>query len=287
MKDNQIENINRYLDNEMSANERKAFEEQLRNDEELAQGMAFFKDFNGYVERQKPELRQDLSDFGDKYIVDPNKNKEKFPRWTLIPILLLIAIIGYFSFFYKKNTPQQKTPPTEIETQSSTNKLEENSNDNSNKNPEETEIIEEQKPNPSELLINQPIAVLDKADFEPNPILEAEIKEAYRETMLEDSTILSAPAPDAEFKFGANITILVEGLTTVSPDYVLNIYSNRPFDFENDYPILNTPMSVKTENNQYRFRFNGNLPLERGLYYLVIKRDDLIEVLYISRFTVK
>ena len=289
MKDNQIENINKYLDNEMSINERTVFEKQLRNDKELAEELAFYKDFHGFAERRKPALRQDLSDLGDKFIIEPNKNKRVFSFWILIPILLLTAMIGYFSFFYKNNISQINTPPTDIETQLPTNNPEENSDDNSNENAEEP--IETPKPNnepnPSELPINQPIAALDKADFERNSILEDVIKETYRETLVQDSTILSAPAPDAEFKFGANIPIFVEGLTTVSPSYVINIYSNRSFDIENDFPVLNAPMNGKAENGKYRFRFNGEVPLKRGLYYLVIKKDDLIEVLYISRFTVK
>ena len=78
MKDNQIENINKYLDNEMSINERTVFEKQLRNDKELAEELAFYKDFHGFAERRKPALRQDLSDLGDKFIIEPNKNKRVF-----------------------------------------------------------------------------------------------------------------------------------------------------------------------------------------------------------------
>lgn len=289
MNDNRTENINRYLDNEMSDDERRAFEEQLRNDEELAQDLAFFKDFHGYAERKKPKLRQDLSDLGDKYIIEPNKKKSAFPRWILVPLLLLAAIGIYFSFFYKKNTVQENTSPTEVETQLPTNNSEENiddsSDDNSNENVEEP--VEQQKTNTPEFPQNQPIAALDEADFAPNPILEAEIKEMFRATTVEDSTVLSSPKLDAIFKFDDNIRLLVEGLTTVSPNYVINIYSNRPFDFENDYPILNAPVNGKAENSQYRFRFRGNIPLKKGLYYLVIKQEDLIEVLHISRFTVK
>ena len=289
MNENQIENINRYLDNEMSVNERTAFEKQLRNDEELVEELAFYKDFHGYAERRKPVLRQDLSDLGDKFIIEPNKNKRTFPYWILIPILLFTAIIFYFLFFYKNNAAQDNTPPTDIETQLPTDNPEGNSEENSNENPEEP--IEEPRnnneSNSPELPITQPIAALNEADFERNPILEDVIRETYRETVVEDSTILSAPAPDAEFKFGTSIPIFVEGLTTVSPNYVINIYSNRSFDVENDFPILNVPMNGTAENGKYRFRFNGEIPLKKGLYYLVIKKDDLIEVLHISRFTVK
>ncbi|MGB0862639.1 MAG: anti-sigma factor family protein [Saprospiraceae bacterium] len=293
MNENQLENINRYLDNEMSVEERKAFEKQLRNDEELTEELEFYKDFHGYAERRKPALRQDLSDFGDKYIIEPNKKKSAFSYWISIPILLLIAIVCYFLFFQKDNPIQGNTVPTNTETQLPTNnseeKIENNSEDNSNKDSEESvdEPKKNNEPNSPKPSINQPIAALNKADFEPNPILEAVIKETYRETVVQDSTILSAPAPDEEFKFGSSIPILVEGLTTVSPNYVINIYSNRSFDVENDFPILNAPISAKAENGQYRFRFNGNIPLKKGLYYLVIKKDNLIEIIHISRFTVK
>jgi hypothetical protein len=289
MDENQFNNIVRYLDNEMPIEERTAFEEQLRNDEELAQELAFQQDFHGYLERRKPDLRKDLKHFADEFITEPD-NKRTFPFWIILPTLLFLAVISYFIFFYNNNSTSENLPPTsDTETQISDDINNENEDQNSSDEKTEPDNNSESNDNSEEpqLPPNQPIASLDKADFERNPILEAVIEETYRETVSEDTTILTAPKPDAEFKFGNTIPIFVNGLTTISPSYVLTIYSNRSFDIENDFPILNVPLNGSTENGKYRFQFNGNVPLKKGLYYLIIKRENLIDVIHIARFTVK
>ncbi|MGB0984931.1 MAG: anti-sigma factor family protein, partial [Saprospiraceae bacterium] len=99
-----LENIIKYLDNEMSADERMAFENQLRNDEVLAKEVAFQRGLHGFLDRQKPNLEQKLSNLGDEFILNPPTKKTSFSTLKIIGILSLLALVSYFSFFLKNNT---------------------------------------------------------------------------------------------------------------------------------------------------------------------------------------
>ena len=116
--------------------------------------------------------------------------------------------------------------------------------------------------------------------------MESIIKDTYRNDGAKKTTITS-PKPDAIFSYADKITFSVNGNTTVSPDYRVIIYSNRSFDIDNDYRALDTLITGQEINDLYQFNFSGKLTLDKGLYYLIIRRDGSREVLHISRFTVE
>lgn len=290
MKKDQVEQIITYLDQAMPLKERTAFETQLQNDETLAKEVTFQRNLHGFLDRYDPEMEDKLSALGDEFIVG---QKHAFaPRILSISILLLLVLLVYFLFFYKKNAtsnlkndlpkieiPQEKTPNSTIEEIPQEIKIP----------PKETIKIPSKKqkitPKPP---INQPIAALNKTDFEPNPSLESVIQENYRGDDAKIITTINIPKPDAIFKYESTIPLLVDGFSSNTDfDYRLTIYSNRPYDIENDYRLLDTPLKSIQKNEQNHFRFNAQIPLKRGLYYLVIRKDGTRDIVYISRFTVK
>ncbi|MGB0984930.1 MAG: hypothetical protein ACPG19_12855, partial [Saprospiraceae bacterium] len=101
------------------------------------------------------------------------------------------------------------------------------------------------------------------------------------------TTFVTKPKADAVFEFAKKIPLVVIGNTDFAPKYRLIIYSNRSFDIENDYRILDAKLDGKPVDGTNQFRFNGQIPLEKGLYYLVIKKDGSRKILHISRFTVE
>ena len=291
---NQLENIIKYLDNEMSEIERLDFENQMRKDDVLAKEVAFQRGLHGFLEREKLNLEQKLSDLGDEFIINPNKDTKKggLPIW-LIGLLgfVVVAVVFYFIFFSKNNS-------NTFDNDNST-KTEEVIPNNTIKNvPNETidttvnEIINPIEPptfrkekTPKDN--NQPIASVDEKVFERNAIMEEVITETYRENKPKDFTTVTIPKQDEIFNYTNSIPFKVVGNSTVDTDFQLIIYSNRDFDINNDYKILDTKIDRKFVDNQYQFNFNGNLSLKKGLYYLVIRKNGTREVLHISRFTVK
>ena len=288
MNDQKLDRIITYLDNNMSTDERTAFEKELRDNEVLAKEVAFQRGLHGFLSREKPSLEQKLSNLGDEFILHSAEKKTRFSVWKIIVISLLLALVAYFSFFYRRSTTIEKTlPKTETEEQSPI-KVEEPIEANPINKEEDTEIPKEKdKSTKPTISVDQPIASLDKANYERNPILESVIQENYRSDATETITFVTKPKADAIFKSAKKIPLVVTGNTNVNPNYRLIIYSNRSFDIENDYRILDTQLRGKTIGGRNYFRFNGEIPLEKGLYYLVIRKDDSRDVLYISRFTVK
>lgn len=284
----QLDNIIKYLDNEMSETERFAFEKQIRNDEMLAKEVVFQRGLHGFLNRKKPALEQKLSNLGDEFILNPTEKKTRFSVWKVIVILLSMALIAYFSLLYKNNDTIEKALPQPETEEQSPIKIEEINKTETIEQEKNTETPqEENKPKTPTIRIDQPIASLDKANYDQNPILESVMKENYRSDASENTMFITKPKADVTFKSDEKIPLIVTGYTDIEPNYRLIIYSNRSFDIENDYRVLDTSLSGKSIDGTNHFRFNGEIPLEKGLYYLVMKKDGSRDVLYISRFTVK
>ena len=65
------------------------------------------------------------------------------------------------------------------------------------------------------------------------------------------------------------------------------IYSNRTFDIDNDHRILSQELSGTAIDSDFSFRFNAGLELKKGLYYVMIRKDETRELLHISKFRVE
>lgn len=288
MNDQKLQIIIKYLDNQMSEEERVAFEKELRNDEVLAKEVAFQRGLHGFLERRQLALELDLDELGDEFILNPTEKKRNFPVWWAIPILLAIGTVLYFSFFNKNKTTTINDNSTEIEAPQQTipSEIDENTSTPIEKSEEENTTPTESNP-PRQIPIDQPIATVDKSAYERHPTMESIIQDTYRTNDVTSKTTVSSPQPDATFAFKENISFTVEGETSIQPSYRLIIYSNRAYDIENDYRLLDIPIFGKANNGKYDFRFNAEIPLKKGLYYLVIQKDDNREVLHISRFTIK
>lgn len=294
--DEELDNIIKYLDNEMSENERLDFENRIRKEEVLAKEVAFQRDLHGFLEREKPELEQKLSKLGDEFIINQPLNKRVFPYyWTTLLFLIIVLFISYFVFFNNKSlTPIDNQNPPKIEGTIPTDKIEIESQDTI-KEPIELEPTNEvesplknplQKPEKT-TPIKEPIALLDKKAYERNAIMEGVIVETYRTNEPEDLTIVTVPKEDAIFKHSEKILFIINGSSTIDNDYQVIIYSNRDFDIENDYRVLDSQFDSKLINGQYQFDFKANLSLEKGLYYLVLRKKGTRDILHISRFTVE
>lgn len=291
----QIENIIRYLDGEMPENERVAFEQSMRSNEILRQEVDFQRGLHGFLERRKPVLEQELSALGDEFILNPTEKKRGFGVWWFMSIFLLLAISLYLFYFSKKET-NTETIPTNIEIQENSiensiekmDSIDEDFNNTTKENGLEKEPINKEIKTKKERksLPNQPIAALE-ADYKQHPIMEDFIQDGVRNASNEDTISVTSPLMNATFKSIAEISFLLTGTTNVQPDYRIIIYSNKSYDIENDYRVLNQIITGKAKNNgEYQFRFNAQIPLPKGLYYLMIRKESSRDVLYTSRFSV-
>ena len=148
--------------------------------------------------------------------------------------------------------------------------------------PTEKDIIVDDDPKIDQQ--DQPIASIDPADYEVNPILETLLTEQVRATDYRSS--IDSPKVGQEFKFEETIALNIKGQTTAPPPYELLVYSNNENDFDNDYRTLTAELDSQKEGENYPIKFNAKIPLERGLYYWIFRTKDE-DILYVSKFTVK
>lgn len=272
--------IDRYINEEMPLEEKKAFEKTVQEDKELAESLALSQDMNLFFKNETLELEQKLDTLGQKYFLNKRNNRFFNIRWLAgISLILMIALAAviYMGNSTDENSNVLEEKPTFEKNEPSTSKP-----------PIENEVIEEKNIEviPTENIPIEPqapIAAVDVSLYAVNPILENILKE---ETRTSDATKMSK-IPLAIIKYAAKTPFKIKGQTTSNPPYELLIYTNRKVDFDNDYTILKQKIAGKKNNDLYDIFFSANLTLEKGLYYYLIQKESTSELMYINKFSIK
>lgn len=285
------EKIDRYLSEQMNQQELEAFEQEIKQDEDLAQSLALQEELVQFFDTREPALEAELSSLGEQYMVVEQK-KSGVPPWLLVLVGSMITIlIGCYVFFKPSSSlslQQESQSPTllddSLNIETITPPHQEKKLDTVPVSPEETKLNIpniKQKKTSSE---PPPIASIDPDKFKLNTSLEALVREKYRNNI---NFNLSFPKQDTVFRFQKNVPLLIQGTTNVSPPYELLVYTNRPFDFDNDYPVLKQLITGIERDDLYYFDFEANIPFDKGLYYLMIRTQEDSKMLSISTFMVK
>jgi hypothetical protein len=284
----QQEKIERYLKGLMTTSDRRAFEKEMAANSVLSEAVAFEKERMSFFESYEPALEAQLSALGDQYFVEkPVSQKPSiYIWWVILPLLILSACLY---LWLNSSSPKIDAFPIEKTLESLPDVNEDQIKDTLHSKdeliPEEVDInSESSSPKQEETTkINRPIASLNEADFKPNPALENLISENVRN---ENVTIVTIPPSDKEYAAQKSIPLVIKGTSTAKPPYQLVVYSNRPFDFDNDHRVLNRSISGKAQEKEYQFEFRANIPFEAGLYYLIILGKEE-QILHGGRFIVK
>lgn len=282
------EEIHRRLLGKMSEAERKAFDKRLETDAELIESFQIQKDLMDFFAQEEPELEQKLEGLGKKYFSEKKKPTKK-KNWLGIGLIATLLVAGGFaiSHFSSDTTPIAPTPndekiktviPPSPEVQQPPK---ENSTEEQPTSPKiENTPVPVSPPKQEE---PKPIASLDPEDFKVNPTLEDILTEQVRGTQI---TTLQIPKNGAVLDAKAKL-FAVKGTTNAESPYYIVLYSNRPFDFDNDYPTLRQKVAGKPQaDDNFLFDFQASLSLSPGLYYLMIQ-DAQMEMIHLSKFTVK
>lgn len=269
--------IEKFLQHNMTKAEEQAFRLEMEKNEELAQKVAYNKELMEFFEEREPALKNTLNQFGDKYFV-PKNNKLGTKKWLIIlPSLLLVAFLIYY-LTPKNNTTSSSNNNTiiiPVEKDSLMDKPTINESTKPISEPTENPSNIEQSPD-SVKENNKQIAVINPADFRPNPALENLIKEPLRD---DNSIVITKPAKGKQFDYAATINLELQGSTEINPPFQFFIYSNKKEDFYNDNKLLNVTLQS--------LNFNANLSLNRGLYYYIIQEKSNEEILFVSKFSIK
>jgi hypothetical protein len=95
------------------------------------------------------------------------------------------------------------------------------------------------------------------------------------------------PVKDAIISITDLVDFRIKGTAKNPLDYDIIIFNNQDFNINNNYPILKIAGKSTQEQGENRIEFNAKLPLENGLYYLIIQPKNSRQVLHISRFEVR
>ncbi len=107
MKPETIAIIEQYLNDEMTPQERKNFEQQLSADEHLRNDFELYNNINATMSASpnENELRQTLQQMNEKYFTsDAVVKKGSFKKWLAVAASLIFIIAVSF-YFLMKNTP--------------------------------------------------------------------------------------------------------------------------------------------------------------------------------------
>lgn len=288
---NQQERINRYLSQQMDAAEKAHFEAEIAANSDLSESVDLQRDIAVFFKERIPELEAILAEEGAQHFKEAT-SKDNFSQWKWLLSLLVIplGLILWWQFANNRVIPSQTLPPI-IEKST----LENNAPFIVDTISDTPPLLKEQSPkkpldkqpdtSPKSTNKKELIASANPVDFQRNPVIESIMAEQVRAKG--SLTQLKTPTKDTIFLFHQNIPFKVSGTTTIAPPYTLSIYSNRVFDFENDYKVLSSSLAGTQQNENYRFSFNASIPFPRGLYYLFLQSEQEEEILYISRFKVE
>ena len=286
---NNIDNdIDRYLNEDMSIKEQAIFENKIKEDQELSERIELQRDIAAYLQSDKMQLAKELDVLGDKFFIEKKRPNSFNKIWLFLPALFLLG--GMVWFFQEKGNTSSIIPikknieitsppiaPTDTSKEIIKNVL-------PLVKPDE---IKEKKKSiaPVKIKEEQPIASIDPTNYKPNPLLESLLKETVRAASF--VTIIETLPTGKIIKKNNTIPLNISGNTTAKMPYQLIIYSNRGFDFERDYRLFDQALLGTKKGEVYYFDYKANLNLEKGLYYLLLKEQASSEILSLSKFTVE
>lgn len=289
--ENQI-NIEKYLNDQMSKEERRAFEQQLKEDFELRKAVDFQKRLKSFMVIREPKLEQQLEQLGNQYFDKKGKRTVKYLWVGVVGLTITVATILFLT--KEENTVSNQKVET-IDTVKTTKApliepvLETDSIKPIKPEPPKKEIApspaapNENKPTPKKE--NRPIAQLNPKDFEPNPFLEDLMQSNLRNDDAE--TTVWRPKKDVPLPYEEKIVFQVSGTTYATPPYRILLYTNKISDFEEDIQLLNAEFEGTPNETVFNFNLEKEIILQRGLYYFLIEQIESEELLLISKFEVR
>ncbi|MEI6410014.1 MAG: hypothetical protein WCR52_11560 [Bacteroidota bacterium] len=282
-KQQDIELIEQYLDNQLNESDLTSFEARLANDAELRASL----DLQRHVQAElanaaQIKLLHTLHDVVQTPF-DPIPEKEaaskSYIAWWMIGIITLF-VVGYliYTALQPAASPGQSQPPvlpkTDVQPAEQT--------------PAQTPKSEKPAQVPK---TTEPIAALNPADFQANRTLDPLIGSQVRGGGAIEASFTQPAKPLNLTSQNGRIRFLVNGIASADEQpekdaLQLLLFSNRDADFLNNKPIQKFPLALVHAGESYNFSKKIDQNLKPGLYYLVLVEKDLNEPLAVQKIRV-
>lgn len=293
--------IDEYLENELSSDERRNFEQAMSEDEELAKEVALQKEIQELLaDTPENELRQNLKRL-NKQVVETGGTPSR-PKWQWGGLLLLLIPIIWW-WFYKPGEENIEPPIINQEHQESLKEDNSSSieempekdidlpiNREKDQAPAKIEKTKESKPNPPTQKQKDPGPIA--ANFDLNPSIEFLISNNLRSDDIEWSDIQkpqnklqSSGNASIPFRFSAKLQSS-EDLT--EKKFKLHLFSNKEEAFDNFEPLTSFDLNLNSvSEGVYSIDFQVDLSLTPGLYYYLIEDYEIEKIHYVNKFELR
>ena len=306
MKEDALEKIQRYLDKAMNAEEAKAFEADLKADDDLNQELALHKEMTALLaDSPENDLRKNLQLLNSQ-VKDEKENPNHLTKYLLwlIPVLL---IAGWWFFKPDKSGDQAKVEKTAPAPENNFRSAPSEPSVDKKETPEQNQIQEEpenrtpverepkqnkkaktkNKREQEPIKKSRPIA----ANFDTNPSLEFFIGNNVRDNDFEIQVQtkqrdinLQSDNETVPFQFSA---LMKSTANLMEKDFKLHLFSNDPAAFENFQPLSTNDLSLsQTSDNNFRLDFQKSMSLSPGLYYYVLEDFSAEKIHFVEKFKV-
>lgn len=273
--------VEQYLNGELNAAERAAFEEALQSDEELAETLALRQDIQSLLTDEHPALTAQMRSLNAQYFGKrPLRPSPHWRRWSIIGGVLLV--VGALIWWQSSRSPDwvpADLPAPAIDSVAPTPPSSEDVPDTS---------MTPVSPAPTSPLPTETRPAPIAAGFVPVPAMEALLREELRSAPTQLSLALTFPPYDYAYPSTTPIVFKLQGTTTLPSIYV-ELYNNDPDRIDLQQPVTKFTLQLPPtdEAMQYRIDFERAIELPQGLYYLVIKpSESSLDLLDLTRFRV-
>lgn len=286
--------IEQYLTGKMKGEELITFENEISNNQSLAEKIALKQDLIDFFDKRNPELDKKLKELGAEYFGEAALKNKAPNKSSFLIITIILLLLAAFLFYYFNKNEGQSIEVNQVEEPIIIN--EDLDNSKIIENPIEEEKTEEQPIdlptfNPQQKIEQpsntekKPIASLE--NYKTNQVLEDLIRENIRsnEIVFEAKKIFNEKLSKQK---NGKVNMSLSGTINVDETVEIVIYDNKSSSFNQDIKTLSEEIKVvKTKENLYKISFNANMSLENGLYYYILKIKSTQEILLISKFEVR
>lgn len=288
--------IQRYLDQDLSPEELAAFEKEMQENEVLAAEVKLQQEMEELLaDTPENNLRKNLQLLNDQVVEETDK---KGWNWKSALWLLPVLLVAVWWFVGPDNISESDldTPiiePTKpVESEASQQIIEENKIEEEDSKPLEQDTEKSGNSNNKEQdkieNTSPPIA----ANFEPNASLEFLISNPTRSNTVElkiekkqANVTLSTADQIVTFQFAGQL-ISTENL--VQKAFKLHIFSNNKQAFQDFEPLLTEAIQLTLVSaNTYQVDLQKQIQLTPGLYYYLLEDFELEKIYLVEKFEVR
>lgn len=292
--------IQKFLDKEMTEEELRNFQEESDANEALASEVGLNREMKDFLaDTPENELRKNLQILNQRVTTDPNGTP--FP-WKYFLWAMPLFIIGAFWFFNLDNDePEiaQEAPLGQVE--EATNVLQDSVKEENIIVPEEITPLQEEPPAPAlpekKTKKEKPNSTKPKdtprpiaGNFEPNPSLEFYIGNNLRDNfeLVVEQKQANAKITSENEDVNFQIALLLKTEKDLSNNnYKLYIFSNDKAAFSDFSPISTDDLTInKIEEGAYRIAFQKTIKLMPGLYYYMLEDAATEKINLVEKFEV-